>query len=244
MTVPTTLSCRVTGLTDLTPEIRQVLVTPEETGFRHRPGQFAKVTFKDMPPRDYSLANAPVRDTTDEAFYEFHIRRERGGLATRHVFDDLGVGDPVAVSGPYGDGYLRQTHTGPVIAIGGGSGLAPMIAIVDAVLRDDPARSVHLYIGARDEPDLYLLDRFEALQARHKGFRFTPVLSDPAQPTGRRTGFVHEAVLDDRTDLADAKIYLAGPPVMVENARGAFLSTGIAEDDLHHDALPTAPQKP
>ncbi|MEQ9489911.1 MAG: FAD-binding oxidoreductase [Alphaproteobacteria bacterium] len=241
MTTPTPVSCRVTGLTDLTPEIRKVLVSPRTAGFRHRPGQFARVTFKGIPPRDYSLANAPAENANDAPVYEFHIRRERGGLATRHVFADLQPGDPVDVSGPYGTGYLREKHTGPIVAIGGGSGLAPMIAIVDAVLRSDPDRPVHLYIGARDEPDLYLLDRFDKLQARHRGFRYTPVLSDPARPTDRRTGFVHEAVLDDDPDLVDVKIYMAGPPVMVENARGAFLSTGIAEDDLHHDTLPPAP---
>jgi len=238
MTAPVSISCRVTGLTDLTADIRCLLVEPQDAAFHHRPGQFAKVTFDGMPQRDYSLANAPARHADATPFYEFHIRRERAGQATRHVFEALSIGDPVALSGPFGEGYLRECHAGPVLAVGGGSGLAPMKAIVDAALQDDPDRPVHLYIGARNEADLYLLDYFERKQAAHKGFSVTPVLSEPAAATGRRTGFVHEAVLADRSEMTGVKIYMAGPPIMMEIARGAFLSTGINENDLHYDLPP------
>lgn len=242
MTNPTSITGRVTGLTDLTADIRCLVVEPQDTALYHRPGQFAKITFDGMPQRDYSLANAPARDADGSPFYEFHIRRERTGKATKHVFEALRIGDPVALSGPYGDGYLRECHAGPVVAVGGGSGLAPMKAIVDAALRSDPDRPVHLYFGARNEADLYLLDYFHRKQETHPGFRFTPVLSEPTTPTARRTGFVHEAVLADQPGMTGAKVYMAGPPAMVENALGAFLSTGIDENDLHYD-LPSSPAK-
>lgn len=244
MTTPANIACRVTGLTDLTADIRCLLVEPQDAALHHRPGQFAKVTFDGMPQRDYSLANAPAHHADEKPFYEFHIRRERAGQATRHVFEALSIGDPVALSGPYGDGYLREGHAGPVVAVGGGSGLAPMKAIVDAALQGDPDRPVHLYFGARNEADLYLLDYFEKKRATHQGFSFTPVLSEPTVATNRRTGFVHEAVLADRPEMTGAKIYMAGPPIMVENALGAFLSTGINENDLHYDLPPSKASLP
>jgi len=243
MTDPLSITCRVSGLTDLTPEIRCVTVVPEGPAFHHRPGQYAKVTFDGMPQRDYSLANVAVEGTGTSVRYEFHIRRERTGIATRHVFEALCLNDTVTLTGPFGNGYLRETHDGPVVAIGGGSGLAPMKAIVDATLKRDPDRAAHLYIGARDESDLYLLDHFQKKRDRHAGFRFTPVLSEPANTTDRRTGFVHQAVLEDRKAVRGAKIYMAGPPMMIEAAREAFLSTGFDGDDLHYD-LPPAIAKP
>lgn len=230
-------ACRVERVEPLTHDIRRVVLTTEDdASLRFLPGQFASVAFEGLPPRDYSMANTPG----DGPRLEFHIRRERGGETSAHVFEELAVGDRARVRVPMGEAYLRPEHHGPVLALGGGSGLAPMKAIVEAALALDPSRPVHLYIGARDEPDLYLLDHFAALAARRPMFRFTPVLSDPSGPTDRRIGFLHDAVAADYTAFPCTKVYLAGPPAMVEAARALLLERGVDARDLHADPFHSA----
>jgi len=114
-----------------------------------------------------------------------------------------------------------DAHTGPILAIAGGSGLAPIKSIVETALDNGHRQPIHLYVGVRDERDLYLEAHFAALAARHRNLRFVPVLSQPHASARRRTGFVHEAVLTDIGDVDGAKAYIAGPPVMVERRRGS-----------------------
>jgi CDP-4-dehydro-6-deoxyglucose reductase/ferredoxin-NAD(P)+ reductase (naphthalene dioxygenase ferredoxin-specific) len=153
------------------------------------------------------------------------------------------VGDGVQVEGPFGASWLRDAHTGPILAIAGGSGLAPIKSIVETALGNGHRQPIHLYVGIRDERDLYLEAHFAALASRHRNLRLVPVLSEPHASTRRRTGFVHEAVLADIGDVDGAKAYIAGPPVMVEAATRQLLARGMRRQDIHADAFYTEAEK-
>lgn len=174
---------------------------------------------------------------------EFHIRRVAGGAVTTHVLENLSVGDPVRISGPMGTAHYRAAHTGPMLLLAGGSGLAPIKAIVEAALAAGALQDLFVYFGARDERDIYLESHFQDLAARHGNLKFTVVLSEPDGPTERRTGFLAEAVAADFADLDGFKAYLAGPPVMVESATIALTKMGLARRDCHADAFYTEPEK-
>jgi ferredoxin-NAD(P)+ reductase (naphthalene dioxygenase ferredoxin-specific) len=233
------LTCRVGALEDATHDIKLLRLAIEAGGpFAFSAGQYAALTFAGQAPRDYSMANRP-----DEALLEFHIRRTAGGAASLYVAERLKPGDIVKVEGPYGASWLREHHTGPILAIAGGSGLAPIKSIVETALAAGMAQPIALYLGVRAERDLYLEDHFRALAARHGNLRFVPVLSEPEADTTRRRGFVHEAALSDLTDLDGAKAYLAGPPVMVEAATRLLLERGARREDIHADAFYTEAEK-
>jgi CDP-4-dehydro-6-deoxyglucose reductase/ferredoxin-NAD(P)+ reductase (naphthalene dioxygenase ferredoxin-specific) len=233
------LDCRVAALDDLTHDIRRVRLEILSGGpFAFSAGQYASLSFADLPPRDYSMANRP-----DEALLEFHIRHVAGGASSRYVADGLAVGDGVQVEGPFGASWLRDAHTGPILAIAGGSGLAPIKSIVETALGNGHRQPIHLYVGIRDERDLYLEAHFAALASRHRNLRLVPVLSEPHASTRRRTGFVHEAVLADIGDVDGAKAYIAGPPVMVEAATRQLLARGMRRQDIHADAFYTEAEK-
>jgi len=233
------LACRVDALDDLTHDIKRLRLEIVSGGpFTFSAGQYAALRFADLPPRDYSMANRP-----DEAMPEFHIRHVAGGASSRYVARDLAVGDSVQVEGPFGASFLRDTHTGPILAIAGGSGLAPIKSIVETALQNGKRQPIHLYVGVRDERDLYLEAHFRALAARHPNLSFIPVLSQPETATRRRTGFVHQAALADIADLDGAKAYLAGPPVMVEAATRELLARGMRRQDIHADAFYTEAEK-
>jgi CDP-4-dehydro-6-deoxyglucose reductase/ferredoxin-NAD(P)+ reductase (naphthalene dioxygenase ferredoxin-specific) len=223
-------ACRVTGLERATGDIRILrLAPPVGARFEFRAGQYAKLGFGTLPPRDYSMANAP-----HEPLLEFHIR-DVGDGASRYAVRRLALGEAVTVDGPMGDAYLRPEHPGAIIAIAGGSGLAPMKSIVETALHLGLVQQVHLYFGVRTERDLYLVGRFEQLAATHGNFRFVPVIAEPAAPRRWRSGLVGDAVLADIENLAGCKAYLAGPPPMVETAISQLHAHGLAAADIHAD---------
>jgi len=229
------MSCTVSAVDQMTHDIKSVRLTVDKGGpFSFSAGQFASVTFAGQKPRDYSMANQP-----DDKTLEFHVRRMPNGATSAYVFDHVKVGDQVRVEGPAGASYLRESHRGPIIAVAGGSGLAPIKSIVETALKKGMKQGIHLYFGVRDERDLYLEDHFKALAEKHPNFSFQAVLSQPAGETARRTGFVHEAVAADYDDLDGCKAYLCGPPVMVEAASKMLKARGMNQFDIHADAFYT-----
>jgi len=229
------LACKVIGLDDATHDIKRVRLEIASGGpFDFAAGQFASVTFDGCPPRDYSMANVP-----GDPVLEFHVRRTAGGATSLHVAEQLKVGDRVRVEGPFGASYLREAHRGPIIAVAGGSGMAPIKAIVERALQKNLPQHIYCYFGVRTERDLYLHDHFAALADRHKNLHFIPVLSEGDGMT-RRCGLVHDAVAADFDEVDGCKAYLAGPPVMVEAATKLLERRGMRRIDVHADAFYTA----
>ena len=233
------LICRVADLAALTHDIKRLRLAVEAGGpFIFSAGQYAALRFAALPARDYSMANRP-----DEALLEFHVRRMGAASASAYVTEALRPGDRVIVDGPFGACYLREGHTGPILALAGGSGLAPIKSIVETALLQGRRQLIHLYYGARDERDVYLEDHFRALAGRHANLRYTPVLSEPTAPGTGRRGLVHEALAADIADLTGAKAYLAGPPAMVEAAAALLRTRGLPRRDIHADAFYSEAEK-
>jgi ferredoxin-NAD(P)+ reductase (naphthalene dioxygenase ferredoxin-specific) len=233
------LDCTVAEIDHVTHDIVRIRLRIEAGGpFDYTVGQYARVRFADQPPRDYSMASLPGSD-----LIEFHIRNVSGGAVSAYAGEQLAVGEKVRVEGPYGIAYLREKHTGPIVALAGGSGLAPVKAIVEQALANGAAQPIRMYFGVRDERDVYLEDHFRALAGAHENFTFEIVLSEPAGETDRRTGFLVDILGADHNDLDGAKAYLAGPPVMVETCVEKLKSTGVRDENCHADAFYTEAEK-
>ena len=211
-----------------------------ETGgpFVFSAGQYCRVQFAGLPERDFSMANLP-----DDPLIEFHIRHVPGGAVSAYVAETLAPGEAVRLQGPFGTSWLHEAHRGPIYALAGGSGLAPVKSIVEHALAGGAAQDIFLYFGVRDERDLYLEDHFSKLAAAHPNLHFVPVLSEPEAPTARRTGFLHEALDADVADFDGCKAYIAGPPVMVEAATRLLTERGMRRGDVHADAFYTEAEK-
>jgi CDP-4-dehydro-6-deoxyglucose reductase/ferredoxin-NAD(P)+ reductase (naphthalene dioxygenase ferredoxin-specific) len=225
------LACTVRSIERATHDIVVLRLAVESGGpMEYEPGQYARVTFPGLPPRDFSMAT-PHRP--DEL--EFHLRCVPGGVVSGYVAGNAQVGDRVRVSGPFGTAYLRGQHAGPVVLAGGGTGLAPMLAMLDALLASGVQRRIDVYVGARAERDLYAHERLVA--AERAGARVHRVLSEPDGATAYRGGYLADALRDDALDLADLKVYLAGPPVMVDTCIAALEARGVPRRDMHADAF-------
>lgn len=238
------LLCKVSAVDAMTHDIKRIRLKIVDGGpYDFSAGQYARVEFPGVPARDYSMANRP-----DDKTLEFHIRLVPGGAATPFVAKKLKVGHKVKIFGPHGTSYLRGRHTGPILAFAGGSGLAPIKSIVDTALANGASQPIRLYFGVRDERDLYLEDHFKKLMKKHRNLSFEVVLSEPAKPSKRRTGFLADVIRQDfgganaRT-LDGAKAYLAGPPIMVETAVAALTELGLRKQDCHADAFYSEAEK-
>ncbi len=228
------LMYRVTEVVDPTSQIRIVRLGPPSGGtFRFAAGQYAMLSFGEHRARPFSLAGRP-----EDRVLEFHMRHGGGD----HAATRLRPGDGVGVEGPFGEAYLREQHAGSILGIAGGTGLAPLLSIVATALARDADRDIRLYVGARDEGDLYVAPRLHALAERHRRFRWIPVLSATGALTGLRTGMVTEALAEDLASgaigrIAGSKAYFAGPRPMVATAAALLRGAGIKEGDIHADGL-------
>lgn len=226
---------RIRWIEPVTRDILRVRLEIEAGGpFVFSAGQYCRVRFADLPERDFSMANVP-----DDPVVEFHIRQVPGGAVSAYVAETLAPGERVRLHGPFGTSWLREGHRGPIYALAGGSGLAPVKSIVERALAGGRAQDIFLYFGVRDERDLYLDDHFRSLAAVQPNLHFVPVLSHPAAPTVHRTGLLHEALAADIADLDGCKAYIAGPPAMVEATRRLVTARGIRAEDVHADAFYT-----
>lgn len=229
---PGRFACRVLAVERPARRMTRVrLEVDPRSPFSFAAGQYARVAFDGLPARDYSMANRP-----DERILEFHIgdpeRATGPGLRER-----LKPGHPAAIEGPFGESFLRLSHRGPILALAGGSGLAPIKSIVETALAKGMDQPIHLYFGVRAEPDLYLVDHFDGLARDHANFRFVPVLSAPETRTSRRTGFVSAAVAGDLSDLRGWKAYVYGPPAMVEASIAMLRRLHMPPCDIHGDTF-------
>jgi naphthalene 1,2-dioxygenase ferredoxin reductase component len=231
------MRCKVAAIEDLTHDIKRVVLQIESGGpFTFTAGQYAKTEFVPLSSRDYSMANVPGAGDPNQI--EFHIRAVAGGGVSQFVHGKLAVGQTVRVSGPHGASYLRENHQGTMLAIAGGSGLAPIESIVGRALAAGSTLPIHLYFGVRALRDVYHEDLFKSWAARHPNFRYTIVLSNQ-QADGYAHGFVTDAAARELNDVAGLKAYLAGPPVMVEAATRMLREKGVAGRDIHADAFYT-----
>lgn len=228
-----TFQAHVIVLDDATHDIKRVkLLSEGGAPLSFSAGQYAQLSFPGAPTRDYSMANRP-----GERELEFHIRRIPNGAASEHVARRLGVGDKVTVRGPFGSSFLRHRHTGPILAIAGGSGMAPIKSIVETALNHGFRQPIHLYFGVRQERDLYLVDHFEALRERHPNLTFVPVLSQFEHSAPYRSGTVSQAIAEDLQDLGGWQTYMAGPPAMTHTAMPVLLERGLRPEDVYVDVF-------
>lgn len=236
LNVPTrTIPGRVSATAALAPDVVELRIALDEP-IRYRAGQFAELDFDGLDrPRSYSFAAAPGEDGSREVV--FHVRLFPGGRVSEWLRATDRRGEPVRLTGPFGTFWLREGRE-PILAIAGGSGMAPIRAILEAAAREGVARDVVYLYGARTRDHLYGRDELERLAASWTGsFRFVPVLSEePAASewSGAR-GFVTEALGTDLVDPRACHAYLCGPPAMIDAAVARLAELGTPADVIHAD---------
>jgi ferredoxin-NAD(P)+ reductase (naphthalene dioxygenase ferredoxin-specific) len=231
-------SATVTGIERVAHDVVTLSASLHEgRPFPFRPGQFAKLRFGRLPARSYSMASQPGRREL-----EFHVRMLDGGQVSGHVANAARIGDRLEVHGPFGEACWEAGTRAPcLLMVAGGTGLAPILSVLDAALSDghDP-RCIHVYHGVRTERDLYAWESLRRRERDH-GVRFVPVFSESGPG---RAGMVHEAVRGDFADLAGSLVHVAGPPPMVDAVRSAVTALGVGPERVRADAFHASSEPP
>lgn len=203
------------------------------------PGQYLDVVLEDGKHRPFSIASGPRPD----GLIELHVRHVTGGGFTSWVYEQLKVGDRLTIEAPLGTFVPREDTERPMLFMAGGTGFAPVKAIVEHFLALGTRRPMDIYWGVRHVDDLYLGDLGRSWQASHPHVRFIPVVSDEAsaRAAGLREGLVHEALLADHPDLGGVDLYMSGPPAMIAAGRDVFGGAGLPDDRLYFDSFDVAP---
>jgi ferredoxin-NAD(P)+ reductase (naphthalene dioxygenase ferredoxin-specific) len=196
------------------------------------PGQYATLQFTPDHIRPYSMAGLP-----EDEEMEFQVRQVHGGRVTEYIFSELKVGANIRISGPLGTAYLRRRHTGPMLCVGGGTGLAPVLSIVRGAIAEGMTNPIHLYFGVRSQEDLYDSERLKTLALQHAHIKVHIVVA--TGPAGRdlREGLVTDAIERDFKSLHGWRAYLCGAPAMVEALSLVVTKLGIASEHVHADAF-------
>jgi NAD(P)H-flavin reductase len=225
-----------TVVRDITGHGPQILEVSVETqaAVDYRAGQYFEWILPGISPnRTYSAAN---RAGTTRI--EFHVRLYDQGQVSRFVASSLlGKGDILTLKGPFGNFRLLSDDRRPAILVAGGTGLAPISAMLDEAFASGSRRSFRFFYGARTASDLYHLERMAAWSRHHPGFSFIPVLScepgDSSWPGER--GLVTETMSRRVSDAFGAEAYLCGPPPMIDAAIELLVRLGVDRPDIHYD---------
>ncbi|NOX24828.1 MAG: 2Fe-2S iron-sulfur cluster binding domain-containing protein [Deltaproteobacteria bacterium] len=229
---------------NLTHDILEIKLKIDEN-IRYYAGQYAEVYFPSIDvKRSYSFAEAPKPGGKNELC--FHIRHVPGGKMTDWLHGKDRTGEKVRVTAPFGTFWLRSTDR-PILCVAGGSGMAPIKALLEYALARGCVRPVTYFYGARTQADLYCLEEMKELQSRWKAsFKFIPVLSDEPSMNnwGGETGLVTDAVSAFDIRLDDHEAYLCGPPGMIDATIKLLGQAGLGPENIYYDKFLDARDAP
>lgn len=229
-----TMPCRLAEKTPLNHDVMRLrLKLPEGQRLPFVAGQYLEFLLRDGAQRAYSIANPPH----DDALLELHVRRVPKGRFSDEVFERMEERSILRIRGPLGTFVLREESDRPILMVGGGTGFAPLKAMLEHAFHRGIERPIYLYWGVRSRRDLYLAERPKHWAEAYPNFSWVPVLSEPDPNWSGRTGWVHQAVIEDHPSLADLDCYLSGPPAMVDAGRVAFEAAGASIEHLFSDAF-------
>ena len=219
----------VTRVERSTPKMCRIFLAPATSLFYH-PGQFINLRRRDGLSRSYSLASVP----RVEPDLELHVKSLPGGRMTSWVFDELRAGEEVDFQGPNGTCFYVSGRPGqPLLLIGNGPGLAPLIGIARDALQDGHSGPIHLYHGTRHPDGLYLQDALRGLAAANHNFTYHACVSGKSVPECSRGGRADDLAFSDHGDLTDWRVFLSGYPPMVYAAQKTVYLKGASLGDIH-----------
>jgi propane monooxygenase reductase component len=233
-------TAEVVSIEAVTHDMRHlVLRLTDSAEFRFFPGQYVDIKVPGTDEtRSFSMANIT---TKDGGLLEFVIKVYPDGLFSHFLDTQLQVGDRLELSGPFGVFTLREGLDIELVFVGGGAGMAPILALLRSMVERGIDRKATYYYGARGRKDLCFEKELRALEGELPAFTFVPALSEPADGDDwdGETGLITDVVKRLAGDLKGAHAYVCGPPPMVEAAMEMLTAAGVDEKRVYYDKFTT-----
>ena len=225
---------RINLIKPLTDTVLQLLLQPSsDQRLNYTAGQYLEIHLAGGEHCPFSIANAPLGANQ----IELHIRHTHDNPFTVKLFDEIKQHGEITISGPFGQCTYHNPNKRPTLLLAGGTGFAPIKAIIEHALADGEPSPMHLYWGAKNVSDLYLDDLTEHWHRLVEHFTYTPVLSaaeHPEQWHGQH-GFIQQVIANDYQDLRDCQVYAAGPPDMIQATYNTCLQLGLDKNYFYSD---------
>lgn len=221
----------------LSPYVCRILLEPP-TDFVYKAGQFVNLRRPDGVTRSYSLASLP----TEDYFLELHVQRQDGGVMSNWLIDTLQAGDGIDIQNAEGNCHY-QADDHPMLLIGTGTGMAPLIGIVRDALHNNHQHEIHLYHGGRNTDRFYLHTQLRQLEQAHSNFHYYEcvsgerVSSNAATAENTLAGRAHDVAFSQHQNVHDWTIYLAGLAEMVDSGTLLAAKHGASPHDIYSDAF-------
>ncbi|WNG89078.1 FAD-binding oxidoreductase [Mycobacterium sp. ITM-2016-00317] len=231
---------KVVAVEPMTHDIVSLRLAPVgPAGYEFKPGQYADLH---IPGTDQHRSFSMASTSTNTAEVEFLIKKYPGGKFSALLDGRIAVGDTLALTGPYGSFTLKEGHVLPVVCIGGGAGMAPILSLLRHMNESQGTRPVRFYYGARTAADLFYLDEIRRLGEGLTDFQFIACLSESADGPMPSSIIVEEGMVTDvvaRNEAAIGKteVYLCGPPPMVDAALSFLEDSSVPKDQIFYDSF-------
>ncbi|MFJ4780023.1 globin domain-containing protein [Streptomyces sp. NPDC088762] len=213
--------------------IAEITVRPHEP-YEYDAGQYVSIETPWWPKhwRSYSPANAPREDGT----LTFHVRAVPGGSVSEALVHRAVVGDVLRLGAPMGGMVLDAAVHGELLCVAGGTGLAPVRALIEEVARRGGRHQVDLFLGARTGDELYGVDDMLRMAQRHHWLTIRGAVSHEYVPGIR--GSLPD-VLAEYGPWYQHDVFLSGPAPMVVSAKEVLVQGGTLPEHIHHDPFET-----
>jgi alkene monooxygenase reductase len=183
--------------------------------------------------RSFSMANPPG----EAGRVDLIVKVLPEGAFSAILDTTVKCGDQMRLRGPFGQFSVRLSHR-PMIMVAGGSGMAPILAMLKDLAATPNRREVIFFYGARSRRDLFLVDELTRLASMHDWLRFVPALSEPGAADGDwagEAGLITEVLARYLPSTRGMEAYLCGPPPMIDAAVDVLKSTGCKERHIFFD---------
>ena len=227
----------VESTADLTHDIKEVRMRLDEPAeISQRPGQYVQVQAPSPEGpvfRAYSISSAAHEPNV----VELVVRLMPGGIGSTYLHN-VEPGDKLNFTGPYGEFYLNEDPSVEIVCVGGGCGMAPMKNIIYTLYDRWPDRTCWLFFGCRTTEDVFYLERFQELAAKHPNLHVIYALSDEldeGQTWDGETGFIHLSVDKHLEAGVRRQAFLCGPPLMIEAVTRVLAAKGLAPEEIFYD---------
>ncbi|MDX2368234.1 MAG: 2Fe-2S iron-sulfur cluster-binding protein [Colwellia sp.] len=196
--------------------------------------------------RCYTLSDAPRSD-----YYRVSIKRVHApanqpnipaGLSSNFFHDAVEEGARLLVKAPSGHFHLQRNESLPIVLIGGGIGITPMLSIINAVLEGEENREIWLYYGVRNGDEHTFKEHLQTLANKHDNFHLHVCYSAPGDNDAEGIDYRHNSrvnisLLRATLKLMRYQFYVCGPKLMMESLVPDLEDWGVDRNDIYYESF-------
>lgn len=225
------VTCHVASIEKLNSFLYRIFLAPNRA-VSFKAGQYVSIIMGEGDKRHFSIANTPSNE-----LIELHIGATPDNQYAMQVIDKIQSGDDLLVEVGHGNAFLREDSTRPIILMAGGTGFSYVKSLLEQIVYLNLKQPVYLYWGVREYSHFYFEEQAQSWSLEHKNIHFHPVVELPEAHWQGRQGYVHQAILDEFSDLSAFDIYVVGRFEMAKIARDDFIKQGALIDHIYGDAF-------